>query len=361
MHFLFWLSSAAAEPELKLWHAYRGAEREALEQLAEDFAKETPGLEISTLALPYDSFSSKLEAAIPRGNGPDLFIAAHERIGAWSQAGLITPVELPDGGSLHPTTVEAVQFGGETYGIPLSFKCLALFVNDSLLDNVPKTTGELLELETASGVFPLAYQATEPYYHAPWLHGFGTGLFDSSGEPALSSPSNAESLDFLLELQRRKLVPEEPTSALVSQLFNEGKAAMVINGPWFLGEIREGVPFSVHPLPTVTETGRPAEPFLTVEAAFVSAESQRKEAAGRLARFLASEKGAVLRAVKGRQSVATMSAYSDPSLQSDRILDAFRKQLDLSRPLPNRPEMAATWEPMARAVRRVSRGELPAH
>ena len=133
---------------------------------------------------------------------------------------------------------------------------------------------------------------------------------------------------------------------------------MVINGPWFLGEIREGVPFSVHPLPTVTETGRPAEPFLTVEAAFVSAESQRKEAAGRLARFLASEKGAVLRAVKGRQSVATMSAYSDPSLQSDRILDAFRKQLDLSRPLPNRPEMAATWEPMARAVRRVSRGAL---
>ena len=39
-------------------------------------------------------------------------------------------------------------------------------------------------------------------------------------------------------------------------------------------------------------------------------------------------------------------------------LAAFRAQLDATVPMPNRPEMAATWEPMARALRRVSRGAM---
>ena len=44
------------------------------------------------VALPFGAFDSKLETAIPRGNGPDLFIAAHDRLGHWAASGLLEPV-----------------------------------------------------------------------------------------------------------------------------------------------------------------------------------------------------------------------------------------------------------------------------
>ena len=117
------------------------------------------------------------------------------------------------------------------YGIPLAYKCLALYVNNDLLPSPPKTTDELLSLTFDDPeVVPLAYQATEPYYHALWMHGANGGLFDSEGSPQINAPENITGLEFLLELQQKNLLPEEPTSALVSQLFNQSQAAMVING-----------------------------------------------------------------------------------------------------------------------------------
>ena len=46
------------------------------------------------VAVPYDAFADKLTSAIPRGNGPDLFIYPHDRIGDWADAGMIEPIEF---------------------------------------------------------------------------------------------------------------------------------------------------------------------------------------------------------------------------------------------------------------------------
>ena len=57
-----------AEPPrgVVVWHSYRGDEQRALEVVAARFEKET-GIHVSLLATPYESYLSKLEAAIPRG------------------------------------------------------------------------------------------------------------------------------------------------------------------------------------------------------------------------------------------------------------------------------------------------------
>ena len=39
------------------------------------------GVQIETLAVPYQAFADRITAAVPRGKGPDLFIFAHDRIG----------------------------------------------------------------------------------------------------------------------------------------------------------------------------------------------------------------------------------------------------------------------------------------
>lgn len=347
----------AAPTELTVWHSYRGEERAVLEALLTAYDEAHPDLTVVPLALPYESFFTKLESAAPRGNGPDLFIAAHERIGAWVGTGLLQPAVLP-GGVFHPATTDAVTYDGQSWGRPMAFKCLALYYNRALIATPPADTAALIaeaSRQAAAGRFALAYQATEPYFHAPWMYGFGGGVFDGD-TVALDQDGNARALAFVSGLYDSGYLPEEPTGALITQLFNSGQAAMVINGPWFLGEVEEGVDFGIAPLPTVSETGQPAAPFLTVEAAFVSAFSEQPDAAEALALHLTAPDAAIRRALEGRQSVATLAAYDAPAVRDDEILGAFRAQLNAAVPLPNRPEMAATWEPMARTLRRVTRG-----
>jgi arabinogalactan oligomer / maltooligosaccharide transport system permease protein len=344
--------------EVRVWHATRGTERAALEKLLTEWDAAHPELTVAPLAIPYDGFKTKIEAAVPRGNGPDLFIAAHEVLGQWSRSGIVAAVPtLPDG--LHPNTVEAVTYDGKVYGIPLAFKCLALFYNKALIDAPPRTTDELESLSTRFAdptQFTVAWENT-PYVQAPWNHGFGGGVFQGD-VVALDQPGNADALAWVADLTKRGLLPEEPTAALVTQLFNEGLAGMVVNGPWFLGEIASDIDFGVVPLPIVSATGEPARPFLTVEAAMISAHAAHPDEAIALAQFLASPEAALVRAIEGRQSVATLAAHEDPRVANDPQLAAFRAQLDATVPLPNRPEMGATWEPMARAQRRVARGTL---
>lgn len=353
----------AAPTELTIWHSYRGDERAALEQLLTEYDALHPEIQVVPLALPHDSFVTKLESAAPRGNGPDLFISAHERIGSWVGSGMLAAADPALADAYHPATVDALMYEGQMWGVPLAFKCLALYYNRAIIASPPADTAALLEEATrqaAEGRYALAYQATEAYYHAAWMYGFGGGLFDGE-EVVLDQDGNAAALAFVRDLYDRGFLPEEPTGSLITQLFNDGQAAMVINGPWMLGELAEGLDFGIAPLPVITETGSAARPFLGVDAAFVSGYADQPEAAADLATFLASTEAAVARAVDGRQSVATLAAYEDPAVSTDPILAAFREQLNATVPMPNRPEMASTWEPQARALRRVMRGaSMPA-
>jgi arabinogalactan oligomer/maltooligosaccharide transport system permease protein len=356
---LTWFCSLAlAGEELTVWHSYRGAERVAFEAVLDRFEADHPGLVVAPLAVPNETFPTKVQAAAPRGNGPDLFVFANDRIGGWVEAGILAPALVPDG--LHPATVQAITYKGTTWGVPLAYKCLALFSRTDLIDRPPTTTDELEALATAltgPDRFGIAWITTEPYFHAAWQHGFGGSVF-LDDQVQLDQPGNVASMAWVLDLQARGLLPEEANGALVTQLFNEGRAAMVVSGPWFLGELDPDLSFEVTPLPVVSATGQPAAPYLTVEAALVSAYADQPDLAAELATYLASTPAAIERAVVGRQSVATLAAYDDPRVGQDPILGAFRAQLDAALPMPNRPEMTATWEPMARSLRRVMRGAM---
>lgn len=355
------LPGAAFAEDLKLWHTYRGTEEEALGQLVDKWNAAHPDEQVDALALPYDAYSSKLTSAIPRGHGPDVFIAPHERAGDWVRSGLLAAPEA-DWSAFHPTTVKALQINGVTYGIPLAFKSVVLFYDADRVSTPPRTTDELVAqakafTDQSKQEYGLAYEATNFYMHGGWLYGFGGRIFDEQGHVVLDDPHNAASFAFVEKLLRVwKVVPEEATAVLVAQLFNTHKAAFVLSGPWFIGEIADGVNWKMAPLPIVSETGLPARPFLTVEAAFVSARSTQPEQAMELAKFLASTDSAVLRATVASQPVATLAAYQRPEVAKLESLRIFRQQLDAAVPMPNDPKMASVWEPANTALRQVLRG-----
>ncbi len=360
---LAFTSTANAVPPapLTLWHAYRGGEEQALLKSAELFTEET-GIKVELLALPYDAFSSKLSSAIPHGAGPDVFIFAHERLRSFQRQGLVASSDgLIDPSAYLPQAVSALQVEGKTWGYPLSLKNLALYVNSKLVPRAPANTDEWLEqLETlsrpAENRFGLAYESGDFYFHAAFLFGFGGELFDADGRATVDTDGMAQSLAFVRGLQDRGYIPQESSGALVKSLFNDGRAAMVISGPWFAGEISQNIPYSVVPLPVVSTTGKPLQPFLGVEAALVSARSKRLDEAQRLAQFLSVGPAALERTVVGRQVPANLDAYAAPEVKSDPLIASFRLAAQTAVPTPNTLEMSRVWEPMKLALRAVLQG-----
>lgn len=354
----------AGKRSIILWHSYRGKEEEALSRIVERFHQEQPRLAVELLSVPYEALAAKLTTAIPRGNGPDLFIFAHERIGGWAEKSILEPLS-PDeateaGATFYPNTLDALRYKARLYGYPLSSKSVALFFNRDLVPVPPKTTNELFDLASnllAKKIFPIAYPADKFYFHAPWFFGHGATLIDENGTIDFLSDGNIASLSFVQDLQARQMMPREPTTALVGQLFREGKAAMVISGPWFLGELPAKLNFGVTTLPVVSATQQPAKPFLTVEGLFLSAYSKNKEHARSVMRAIAFDDGALTRTLMGKQLVANQRVYDHPQVSEDAVLMTFLRQSNVGQPMDNRPEMQNVWEPGDLQLKKALRGE----
>lgn len=358
-----------------VWHAYSGAEQTALESAVRRYNAQQTSATVESISVPYGSMADKLQAAIPRGHGPDAFIFAHDLVGQWAQQGLIARLDgqganlaLLD--QLWPQTVAPLRDGPSLWGLPLAFKSLALFYRTDLISAPPQTTEELLKLcrqFREEGHQPrrygLAYQAGSFFLHAAWLHGFGGSIVQPgpAGQslPRLDTPEQLAALRFISGLARRGDIPEEMTSVLVTQFFNEGRAAVVINGSWFLGEIEKGVPYGVAPMPRMSETGRVAAPLTSVEAGFVSARSEHSDQAAAFLRYLAGPEGALLRLHEGRQTVSEKSAWQSEAAQRDPVMRAFFAQLQDLVPSPSHQGMRAFWEPGEQVLRQVLRGASP--
>jgi arabinogalactan oligomer / maltooligosaccharide transport system permease protein len=350
-----------------LWHSYRGKEEEALKQIVSTFHEKQKAIRLEALSVPYEALAAKLSTAIPRGNGPDLFIFAHERIGGWAEKEILAPLTDAQAdrakGLYWPNTLNALRYNQSLYGMPLSSKSVALFYNRDLVKEPPSNTSELITLSQSlqkEGLFPLAYPADKFYFHAPWFFGFGATLLDENGFVDFRSPGNVKSLQFVQNMQEAGFLPREPTTALVGQLFREKKAAMVISGPWFLGELPSELNFGVTMLPVVTETGKRAKPFLTVEAIFLSAYSEKKDAARRVMAEIAGDEGALTRCLVGQQLVANRIAFDDPRVKTNEILMTFLEQAKNAIPMDNRPQMQTVWEPGDLQLKKALRGEVTA-
>ena len=61
-------------------------------------------------------------------------------------------------------------------------------------------------------------------------------------------------------------------------------------------------------------------------------------------------------ALEGRQTPANASVYDDAQVKADAQLAAFREQVAVAIPMPNRPEMAMVWSPATTAMNVITKG-----
>ena len=340
---------------IRLWHAYRGDEQKALEAIVARWN----GTPVELLALPYDAFATKLASAIPLGDGPDLFIDAHERLGDYRARHLVAPVgDALDAESVFaPPSLRAVKdAAGIVWGLPIGQKSLALFMNEELAREPPQDLESIAEAHFQNGVYALVYEAQNPYAHAPLLAAFGGRLLDDHDGFGFVGEAASRSLDFARDLVRRGAVPEDADGALVTSLFRSGRAAFAVSGPWLVGDLggSPALRYRVLPLPRLRATGAPMAPLLTVESVLLAPRGAERADVRAFARHLASLESATTRALVAR----TLPARRDAVLpEGDHVLAAFAAQAEVATPTPSSRAMRAVWEPAARAMRKVLRGD----
>ncbi len=366
--------SAPAHAEgapLILWHAYGDGEAEVLAKVLAAFEAANPGEHVQAVRLPFGVLASRLESAVPTGNGPDLFIDAHERLGRYAQRGVVQPLDPAADptwdatlASLEPAHVDALRYGGALYGWPLSAKAIALFINRRLVkSDIPEGAGleSRLRQPFPEGVWPLAIEGEDAYFAAPFFHAYGARLYDDGAfalaRGGVATPEAIAALTRIAALFHDRLIPPEPDGALIGRLFGSGQAAYVISGPWLAASLPATLDVAVIPLPALEDAG-PLRPFVTVEAVFRAAtpapNPARAPRVARLAAWLAGPDSAWLRATEAHQVVSHRATWD--RLPPDPTLRAFRDAARAGLVMPSDPRMSQVFEPTTRAIRSVVRG-----
>jgi arabinogalactan oligomer/maltooligosaccharide transport system substrate-binding protein len=352
------LSASAETTTFRLWHSFRGDEEKGLRIVVEAFNLQHDD-RIELIARQGDTLIEEIERAMPTGRGPDLFIWAHDKIGPWAERGLIAPIDglLDEAGRAEylGNCLEAMRLRGKTWGLPFAFETLIVYYNKALVAEPPRTTTAMIEAgrkisNRAEDRWGLVYERGNLYYHAMWLHGFGGRVFDADGRITLFAPELARSLEFARDLATiHGIVPDTVDWNRQMTLFNEGRAGILISGPWAFGSIdRRRVDLGIAPLPVIEATGEPAMPFLGVKGVFISARTRNRAAAFRAARFLASGYAGQVMNLMAGYLPANKAAYNYPAVASDPVTARFKEQALFAVPMPAIPAMARVWKTMNR-------------
>lgn len=177
-------------------------------------------------------------------NGPDMYMYAHDSLGTFVEMGVLSPITDVVSEDVYqdmlPMTLEAGQYKGEQYLLPIYYETLLFMYNKDLWEGeVPNTTEELYEYMTAhtdESTYALVNQHSTAYNVAPVINGFGGYIIDENAKPGLNDEKTKEAIEYNKKFAELEADGDYNT---ITTLFNEGKAAAIIGGPWLVSGIRD--------------------------------------------------------------------------------------------------------------------------
>ena len=243
-----------------------------------------------------DSFAAMDSLALdgPAGLAADVLMVPHDRIGSLAKMGMIQPIDITDVSSdFDQVAIDAVTFENQSYGLPAAIEVLMLMYNKDLLPEAPQTFAELEALTTQE-----EYKfANEPgrstaflakfvdfYLAYSVLGGYGAEVFAEKNTDTktvqLNNQGGIDGLDYIkswLETFPIGLQDEQSASDFITQYFQEGKTASIIDGPWNVSNYLDaGVNLGLAPLPTLPNGSKPT-PFAGIKTWAVTAFASDKE------------------------------------------------------------------------------------
>ncbi|WIF95086.1 maltose ABC transporter substrate-binding protein [Caminicella sporogenes] len=350
------------EPGAKLvvWES-EGPESDWIKYAAEKF-KEKYGVEVIYEAVANTDAKNKLATDGPAGVGADVFVAPHDHTGELVASGLVQVNDVTANrvkNDFIKAAADSVTFEGQVYGYPLAIETYALFYNKDLVSKAPETYEEIIEFakkynNPKENKYALMWDVANAYFSHSFVAGNGGYVFGNGGTNkdniGLNNEAAVEGAKFMVSL--KEILPlnsADTNSQIVDGLFSEGKAAMIINGPWAVKGYQEaGVNFGIVPLPKLPGEKHPAS-FSGIRAMFVSAYTKYPNAAKLFAKFATSDEMLLKRFEMTKQIPPVKSLMNEDVIKNDKIVAPFLAQAQYAVPMPSIPQMQVVWEPYGAA------------
>jgi multiple sugar transport system substrate-binding protein len=227
------------------------AETNAITAAAGRFTEATG---IAVEVVPAQDLQQQLTQAFAGGTPPDVFYLSPEQTRLFQPSLLPYATDYADIDDYYPALIESYTIDDEVYCIPKDFSNLALVINQDMWDaagltaeDVPTTWDELTavsETLTTDGQVGLVFGGEAPRVGAFMVQAGGWFVNEDQTEATGDSPENIEAFTYLQEnleagnFQYASLVD----AGWGGEAFGLGKAAMVIEGPWIVGALRNDFP-----------------------------------------------------------------------------------------------------------------------
>jgi arabinogalactan oligomer / maltooligosaccharide transport system substrate-binding protein len=353
----------ASAATLTLWtHFEPAGEVSWVKAQAAAFEKAT-GNKVVVVNVPFSDLTEKFIQSAPKGLGPDLIATQpHDRLGQMAAAGVIEPMDkyVTSTTDLDKTALNAFTYQGKLFGVPLFAEAVALVYNKKLVPRPPTSWAEFLKIaqaNTGNGRFGYLTQIDEPYRSYGFVNAYGGYVFKNTNgtlnikDIGLDNDGAAKALSFLNDLRfKYNLVPEGVDGGAAKDAFVQGRAAMLLTGPWDMGDIKKaGIDYGITTFPTPPGASGKWSPFVGVQGILISAYSKNKLAAVQLARQMASPDAQVAFNQAGGRIPTSLAARA--KLKADPVVSGFGKAISMGTPMPNVPQMGMVWGPWGNATK----------
>lgn len=342
--------AAAQDQVLTIWADLNRAP--ILEEVAPEFTDEY-GVEVVIQQIGFGDIRDQFIIAGPAGEGPDIFIGAHDWIGELVASGLLSPIDLGNNiDNFLPAAVDAFTYEGELYGMPYSAESVGFFRNPELVPEAPETWDEVRQYSeelVASGAAPYGYviQENDPFHLFPlmtafggYVFGFEEGVGYDPQDVGIDSEGAIAALEWLDSMVEDGLTPDGLDYDSMHALFESGEAAMMVTGPWAVERIEaSGIPFEISEIPA--GPAGPAQPFLSVQGFMVSAFAEDPQLAQIFLNEFVATDDVMMALYEGEPRPPAWIPIVDQI--EDPYLSAFGESAANGLAMPAIPEMSAVW------------------
>jgi len=340
----------SAATSLTVW--IMGDSSEHFDELVAPFESET-GIDVETVAIPWDSIDQKFTTAVASGNGPDILQIGISKLRTFADSGALLPLDdatLADYPNLAASNFidgvagDATAIGGEVVSIPWVSDTRVLFTRtDILAENgidAPPATWD--ELRADAKTLAARGDGQYGYYIPQWDSALpvvmtwdqGGDIVDADGMIDFGTPEFEKAVDLYTGLYADGSVPTN-SDFDQTQGFVSGVAPMLVSGPYLAAAIADAAPelegkWTVSVLPGAADnTSLLAGSNLGVWGA-----TKNQDGALALLDFLSKPETQVAWFGLDGQLPTAKDALADATLTSDPLVAVYSEQLANARILP---------------------------
>lgn len=360
---------------IQIWHQMQPEDRAVLARVIAAYDAAIDSVEIEVIYKETEELRSNFQSAALAGLGPDLIYGPSDQVGPLATMQFVQPLEKWFGPDefLRFDERAVVKFKGTTYQLADRIgNHLALVYNKKLLPTPPQTTDELIRMgreatkdlngDGMTDQWGLVWNFTEPFYFVPWLSGFGGWVLDDSAHPTLNTASAANAFRFVRSLRDEyKMVPPDCDYNTADALFKEGRAAMLINGPWsWSGYGAAGIEYGIARIPRVSSTGLWPAPMVSPLGYSINVHSDGEDlmAAVQLLKYLLSDNVQQDFVEATGIIPSSLAVRADSAYVSRPHVAESLSQFEVGKTMPIVPELRAVWDAMRSSYQSVLGGYM---